>query len=657
MTSEIEPLEPRSAARLAAIEAAGAVLDVRDLVVSSRGPAGLTNILSGVDLYVGRGETVAIVGESGSGKSMLAKSIVGLLPAGVDALSGTIAFDGTELSGLSPKARARYRGGKMTLLFQDPFTSLNPLLHCGKHIVEGLQLQRGKRLTRAAGRDAAITRLAEVGIDDPTVVDRYPFQLSGGMRQRVALAAALAGDPELLIADEPSTALDVTTQAEILELLRRTQEARGMSLVLITHDLRVAFSVCDRIYVLYAGSVLEVGKGRDVQTSPLHPYTHGLLLSEPTAHRRQVELRSIEGTVPRPDSVKTECPFATRCQWVEPQCRAGRPALLPVALDRQSRCIRLDDIAPEMAAERSAFTLEPDAAPPMPEQSVAEIARVIDVHKTFMVSGRRQVRALRGVTLAIRRGESVGLVGESGSGKTTLGRCIAGLETVTGGRIELQDGAGALIAPGEHAARRLVQIVFQDPYSSLDPRQRVGAALAEPLRQMGMDKSTARRKVAQLLHTVGLPEQYARRRPDALSGGERQRIAIARALTVEPQLLVCDEPVSALDVSVQAQILRLFRSLRDELGLSLLFITHDLAVVRQVVDTVHILYQGEVVESGPVDEVMDRPQHEYTRRLIASIPSEEHDMTARPGLVEAATSVVHDIIKDDTRQADLEGLR
>ena len=291
--------------------------------------------------------------------------------------------------------------------------------------------------------------------------------------------------------------------------------------------------------------------------------------------------------------------------------------------------MRLDEIGAEMRHDRESFTSGVGVTPAPTSAAANAIVTVTDVHKSFIVGRGRQVPALRGVSLIVERGESVGLVGESGSGKTTLGRCIAGLERTTSGSISLSV-AGATpdtIDPLDARARRLVQIIFQDPYSSLDPRQRIGAALAEPLRQIGVSPAEASRRVSQLLETVGLPASYARRRPDALSGGERQRIAIARALTVEPKLLVCDEPVSALDVSVQAQILGLFRNLRDELGLSLLFITHDLAVVRQVVDTVHILYRGEVVESGPVDDVMDRPQHEYTKRLIASIPGEEHDMT------------------------------
>jgi peptide/nickel transport system ATP-binding protein len=602
------------------------LLDLRDVTVKHRPSTGDVTIVSAVDFRVAPGETVGIVGESGSGKSILSKAIVGLLPPGVEVVEGSIAYKGVDLQALSSKDRAAYRGEQITLMFQDPFTMLNPLLRSGTHITEGLKLHRGRRLSRAEGRVEAINRLAEVGIDDPDVVDRYPFELSGGMRQRVALAAALARDPNLLIADEPSTALDVTTQAEILALLKRTQEARNMSLVLITHDLRVAFSVCDRVYVLYAGSVLEVGRAKELQIQPLHPYTHGLLLSEPTAQSRQAELKSIEGTVPRPDDVATQCTFAPRCAFVADTCRAGRPPLVERGAGHLTRCIRVDEVVDSLRSEHAAIR---KAVPvDFDETKIADpIASIVDVVKTFRTGRGDGVKALRGVSMDIGRGSSVGLVGESGSGKTTLGRCVVGLDTPTSGEIRLiPDGATrdeGFYLPTNRASRKVVQIVFQDPYSSLDPRQKIGAALVEPILSDGFSRAAALRRSEELLDTVGLPTSYVKKHPASLSGGERQRVAIARALSLEPGLLVCDEPVSALDVSVQAQILKLFRELQERLNLSLLFITHDLAVVRQVVDSVHILYQGEVVESGPIDDVMDRPSHEYTQKLIASIPGEE----------------------------------
>lgn len=603
-----------------------ALLSVRDLSVVHKASAGPATILSNVNLDIGRGETIGIVGESGSGKSILSKAIVDLLPPGVVVSGGSITYDGESLLDLDAKRRAEYRGERITLMYQDPFTMLNPLLRSGVHIVEGLRLSSDTKISKAEGRKEAIRRLAEVGITDPDVVDRYTFELSGGMRQRVALAAALARDPDLLIADEPSTALDVTTQAEILRLLSEAQQSRQMSLVLITHDLRVAFSVCDRVYVLYAGSVLEVGKAESLQRQPLHPYTHGLLLSEPTATSRQAELLSIEGTVPRPDEVATQCPFAPRCAWVADACVAGRPPMSEVEPLHLSRCIRVPEIVPSMHSERAVVLAPVEVVPITAREIVNPIVSVRDVHKVFPTGRGSGVHALRGVSMDIARGDSVGLVGESGSGKTTLGRCIVGLDTVTEGEIRLiPDTATAeegFLHPTDRESRRVVQIVFQDPYSSLDPRQKIGSALMEPVRSLGATRAEASAKAAELIEAVGLPKAYLKRHPSALSGGERQRVAIARALSLEPDMLVCDEPVSALDVSVQAQILKLFREVRESFGVSLLFITHDLAVVRQVVDTVHILYQGEVVESGDIDTVMDTPSHAYTRRLIASIPGE-----------------------------------
>ena len=450
-----------------------------------------------------------------------------------------------------------------------------------------------------------------------------PFQLSGGMCQRVALAAALARDPELLIADEPSTALDVTTQAEIMKLLKRVQVERGMSMILITHDLRLAFSTCDRVYVLYAGSLLEVGDTRGVERDPQHPYTLGLLLSEPPAEKRVPRLIAIRGSVPRPDDVADRCAFTDRCDWAADICRIAKPALSEIAPGRFSACVRLRDIEEDMRALRRR-ALEPMPARREGRAGEAPLLRVRNLEKTFLLRRGEPVQALKGVSLEIAPGESVGLVGESGSGKTTLGRCIVGLETPTSGTIEV-DGVsasdyGALSRDERSRIRRTVQMVFQDPYSTLNPRHSVRRSLGEALRTIGQFGETAHARVHDLLRDVGLPEDYSGRRPASLSGGERQRVAVARSLAIGPKILVCDEPVSALDVSVQAQILNLFKRLHDELGLSYLFITHDLAVVRQVADRVYVLYRGEVVEEGATEDVMSRPQHPYTKRLIDSIP-------------------------------------
>ena len=544
--------------------------------------------------------------------------------------TGEVNYGGRNLLAGSERAMTHVRGSEIGLIFQDPFTMLNPLLPCGKHIEESLRAGADhRRGSRGMGAEVA-RRLAEVGIDDPKVADRYPFELSGGMRQRVGIAAALARDPRLLIADEPSTALDVTTQKEILALLKSLQESRGMGLILITHDLRVAFAMCDRIYVLYAGSVLEVGPSTTVEQEPLHPYTLGLLLSEPPADRRLEQFATIEGSVPDPDDVARRCTFAPRCGWATDVCRAGKPLLVEVGERRLSACVRLPEIREQMLASRQ--LAEQSAGAPDAPPSADPLVSVTGVRKVFKAGSggmrkTQKVVALDGVSIKVGAHESVGLVGESGSGKTTLGRCLVGLETPTDGEIVI-DGVDAsryhkLSSKDRKRMRRTVQIIFQDPYSTLNPKRSVGTTLTEALAVGYPDEKKVGRKLDGLLERVGLPASYAKRKPGALSGGERQRVAIARALAVNPRLIVCDEPVSALDVSVQAQILNLFREIRDELGISYLFITHDLAVVRQIVDRVYVLCKGEIVEEGQVGRVLDQPQHPYTVKLVDSIPRSE----------------------------------
>jgi peptide/nickel transport system ATP-binding protein len=598
------------------------LLRVEGLTIRSSIAGRERTIVSDIRLEAGVGETIGIVGESGSGKSLTARAIIGLLPQGVHA-TGTIAYAGRNLLGLPERELERLRGGEIGLVFQDPYTMLNPLRRCGRHIDEMLVGPTGRRLSRKERRAEAERRLAEVGIDDGRVADRYPFELSGGMRQRVGIAAALARDPKVLIADEPSTALDVTTQRDLLVLMKSLQQSRGMTLILITHDLRVAFAMCGRIYVLYAGSVLETGPALAIDQEPLHPYTLGLLLSDPPLDRRLSRLPSVEGAVAEPDEVAGRCPFSPRCRWVGPVCCDAPTPLRPVGDGRESACIRLEEIAAGMEAQR---LLVPASAEPAVPQTDRPLVQVTDLSKLF-VTGKRRVDALAGVSIEVGENESVGLVGESGSGKTTLARCIVGLETPTSGSIcvaGLDASNYAKLSAGETSRlRHLVQIVFQDPYSSLNPMRTIGSALKEAVTLVDGRVRRADTVVSELLTRVGLPADYAARKPIALSGGERQRVAIARALAAKPKLLICDEPVSALDVSVQAQILNLFASLRDEYGISYLFVTHDLAVVRQVVDRVYVMHRGRVVEEGPVDGVLDHPRDDYTRRLVASVPRTE----------------------------------
>ncbi len=567
-------------------------------------------IVSDLGFHLEPGETIGIVGESGSGKSLTARALMGLLPRNVTA-TGEVAYQGRQLLGLRNSQLAAVRGTELTLLLQNPFTLLNPLLRCGAHIEESLNAEGGRKLARAERRAEAVRRLAEVGIDDPRVARRYPFQLSGGMQQRVGLAAALARDPRILIADEPTTALDVTTQMEIVDLLKAVQARRGMGLILITHDLRLAFAVCDRIYVLYAGSLLEAGNAREVEREPLHPYSLGLLLSEPTVDHRHAKLLAIPGSVPHHDEVANRCAFAARCEWLGEECVARRPELVRLSATRASACVRIGEIRAQPAERRRRFEPAPTGELVTAHPEVPPIVEVRDIVKTF----DGDIQALKGVSIRAERGESIGIVGESGSGKTTLARCLLGLETPTSGTISLA-GVDAgdyskLSRADQLRLRKAVQIVFQDPYSSLNPARTIGATLAE-----ACERAKSGSSVSDLLARVGLPAAYARRKPAALSGGERQRVAVARAIAVEPEILVCDEPVSALDVSVQAQILNLLGELRDQLKLTYVFITHDLAVVRQVVDRAYVFSRGEIVEEGPVEQILERPKHPYTARLL-----------------------------------------
>ncbi|HUZ55155.1 MAG TPA: ABC transporter ATP-binding protein [Streptosporangiaceae bacterium] len=607
--------------------ALGPVLEVEGLRIERIRQGRQATIVRAADLALGPGETIGIVGESGSGKSMTARAIMGLLPKGLVA-SGQVRYRGLNLLELPERELQAQRGGEIGLILQDPFTMLNPVMTCGKII--GESLLRERRLSRDARREEVVRRLAEVGIRDASVADRYPFQLSGGMRQRVGIAAALARDPRVLLADEPTTALDVTTQREVLALIKGIQAARGMSLILITHDLRVAFAVCDRVYVLYAGSLIEVGRSAELDAEPLHPYTLGLLLSEPSAERRTGELMTIPGSVPAPDDVAGSCTFAPRCRWAAPACTEGSPPLAEVAPGRLSACVRVSEIRAEMAILRRQGEKEVDAGPSSSGAATALI-QVQDARKVFR-NGRRTVAALDGVSIEVGENESVGIVGESGSGKTTLARILVGLEQPTSGQI-LIGGIPAsnwanLSSRDQRKLRSTIQIVFQDPYSSLNPMRSIGSILREAIAIGEPEMKDRNAEVGNLLRSVGLPADYAARKPVALSGGERQRVAIARVLAAQPRILICDEPVSALDMSVQAQILNLLIKLRTERGLGYLFITHDLSIVRQVTERLYVMHGGKVVESGPTEDVLSNPRDPYTATLLKSVPRPEPEWLA-----------------------------
>ncbi len=579
---------------------------VRAEGISVHGPAG--EIVRRVSFSVEVGRTLGIVGESGSGKSLTARALCGLLPPGLRA-GGAVHFGGVSvtLPGTAGEWQAQ-RGAAVALVPQDPFTSLSPAHRCGEQVAWSLRrrLDGGPvppgRSSRAELSDQVNGYLAEVNLP-PDVARRYPGELSGGMRQRVAVAAALAAGPLLMIADEPTTALDASTRGDLLELLARLQRQHGMALVLISHDVAMVRGVADDVIVMYAGRVVETGPARQVLDRPAHPYTVALKVSEPPLGRRLKRLIALPGRVPPPGQRPAGCVFAQRCELARAECSVREPELAPVPGGVEVACV---------------VSKGPLALPELHEvvelpAAVTGVPAALEARDLFKSFGSHLV--LKGVSLDVRRGGCTGLVGGSGSGKTTFARCVAGLEHPDRG----------VISFGGHAVTRRsaeqVQLVFQDPYSTLNPKMRVGTALAEAARACSSGRPSS---PEQLLDLVGLPAAFARKYPRDLSGGERQRVAIARSLAPAPELLICDEPVSALDVSVQAQVLNLLTDLRERLGLSVLFISHDLAVVRQVSDVVYVLHHGQVVESGPTADVLRSPSADYTRRLLAAVsPREE----------------------------------
>jgi peptide/nickel transport system ATP-binding protein len=580
--------------------------------------------VDGVSFDIGADECVVLLGESGCGKSMTALAVMRLLPEVARVASGRASLGDTELFGLTEAAMGEVRGGRLGMVFQEPQTSLNPVMTVAGQIAEVLAAHR--RLGGNAARDEMVRLMAAVGLPEERL-DAYPFQLSGGQRQRALIAMMLAGEPEVLIADEPTTALDVTVQAQILRLLRDLQRRRGMGLLLITHDLDVARDMADRVAVMYAGQIVEWTTRARLFESPMHPYTRRLFDVLPSAVRRGERLAQLPGMVPAADVKVAGCRFADRCTEAVAACRTDAQELREVAPGHWLRC-RL--------GEAGATSLRPAPTPAAGEGSVAPapalsvpLLELRDLQVHFPIRKglfRRvvgQVRAVDGVSLSIAAGETLALVGESGCGKTTLARAVLRLIEPTGGAVLLAgaDLAG-LDAESLRRKRSFMQIVFQDPFSSLNPRMRVGDIIAEGLAALRPDLGATRRqaRVAELLDRVGLPRDAAGRYPHEFSGGQRQRVAIARALAVEPGLLICDEPTSALDVSVQAQILNLLSDLQREQGLAYLFITHNLPVVAYLAHRVAVMYRGRIVEEGETGALMAAPAHEYTRMLLDSAP-------------------------------------
>ncbi|MEW2517564.1 ABC transporter ATP-binding protein [Actinacidiphila alni] len=577
------------------------LLDIEDLRISYRGRTGPVPAVRGIDLTVRPGEVVALVGESGSGKSTAAHAVLGLLPRGGSLDGGTIRFGGTDLAGLGEDALRGFRGKEIGLIPQDPMISLNPVRRIGPQVAEALLVHR------LADREAAARRtlelLDEAGLPDPAVTARrYPHELSGGMCQRVLIAVALAARPRLVIADEPTSALDVTVQRRILDHIGTLTRERGIAVLLITHDLAVAADRADRVSVMARGEIVETGSVRQVLRRPAHPYTRGLLAAAPGLDGAWARVALKE---PAPEGPASEG-SATKEPAPEGSARDGSAAAEPTQ---------------EAPVRSAAKEPAPEAATP----DEGDLVVAEDLVKEF--PGRRGTRrpgprAVDGVSLRIGRGETLALVGESGSGKSTTARMLVRLTGATSGRITFTGQDITRLGGGDlRRLRRRMQIVQQSPYASLSPRLSVAEIVTEPLRAFRVGSRAERaRRAAELIDRVRLPTAVLGRRAAELSGGQRQRVAIARALALEPDLVVCDEPVSALDVSSQAQVLDLLAALQSDLGISCLFISHDLAVVRRIAHRVAVMRAGRIVETGPVGQVFTRPAHPYTHDLLAAVP-------------------------------------
>ena len=600
------------------------VLEIDDLHVHFTTSHGTVRAVEGVTYSVHPGEMVAIVGESGSGKSVSALAVMRLLPPqSARIVKGTIRFEGRSLLDLDDESMRQVRGRSISMIFQEPMTSLNPVLSIGLQIKEPLLIHMG--MSEEAATERAIELLTLVGITDPASrLVQYPHQLSGGMRQRVMIAIGLACNPKLLIADEPTTALDVTIQAQILELMKDLSRRLGIAVIIITHNLGIVARYADRVNVMYAARIVESGTAERVFGRPLHPYARGLLSAVPRLDKgRASKLATIEGSPPNLLNPPEGCRFRPRCRYAIDVCTEV-PPFREIEPGHFAGCHRTPEIETLDRATEGADAPETTSV----GTDGAEMLAIKGASKFFPVGGgflngeTRYVRAINDVTLAVRKGETLGLVGESGCGKSTLGRLVLRLDEPTGGEI-LFDGVDlARLKRREMIAiRKKMQVIFQDPYSSLNPRMTVGQIIGEPMYVHGiLPKDRIDERVAELLQVVGLFPYMALRYPHELSGGQRQRVGIARALAVNPEVIVCDEAVSALDVSIQGQVINLLEDLQKKLGLTYLFIAHDLAVVRHISTRVAVMYLGRIVELADSAELFANPKHPYTQALLAAAP-------------------------------------
>jgi len=627
------------------------ILKVKDLKTYFKTSNGLAKAVDGVSFEIPKGGTFALVGESGSGKSITALSIIQLVPEPAGYIAGgEVILNGTDIVPLDERKKREIRGNKISMIFQEPMTSLNPVFTIGDQVMEAIVLHQDKSRTEA--KRAAIEMLDKVQLPDPErLFNEYPHRLSGGQRQRVMIAMALACKPDLLIADEPTTALDVTIQEEILKLIREMKAQTGTAILLITHNMALVYQNADVVGVMYAGKLVEVAPGKALFRNPMHPYTVKLLRSIPGHEKRGKALDTIAGTVPPATSYPKGCHFAGRCPREMEGCAMIEPPLTEWAPGHQAAC-HLYDAAFMSQPHSRPLRQEPDILPPLTvppaeREALLEVKGLktwYPIKKGVLKRTVGFVKAVDGIDIDVKKGSTLALVGESGCGKTTAGKSILQLIRPTAGEIVFKGRDLSSLKERELKSHRsLLQIIFQDPYSSLNPRLTVRETIEEGLKAVrpGMKREERIEKVASVMERVGLSPEMMARYPHEFSGGQRQRIGIARALAVDPEFIVCDEAVSALDVSVQAQILNLLKSIQRDFGLSFLFITHDLSVVEYIADEVAVMYAGKIVERAPTAEIFSNPKNDYTKKLLSAVPRIDERLVSGwrlPG---------HDILKQD----------
>jgi len=627
------------------------ILKVNNLKTYFKTSSGLAKAVDGVSFEIPKGGTFALVGESGSGKSITALSIIQLVPEPAGYIAGgEVILNGTDIVPLDERKKREIRGNKISMIFQEPMTSLNPVFTIGDQVMEAIVLHQDKSRTEA--KRAAIEMLDKVQLPDPErLFNEYPHRLSGGQRQRVMIAMALACKPDLLIADEPTTALDVTIQEEILKLIREMKAQTGTAILLITHNMALVYQNADVVGVMYAGKLVEVAPGKALFRNPMHPYTVKLLRSIPGHEKRGKALDTIAGTVPPATSYPKGCHFAGRCPREMEGCAMIEPPLTEWAPGHQAAC-HLYDAAFMSQPHSRPLRQEPDILPPLTvppaeREALLEVKGLktwYPIKKGVLKRTVGFVKAVDGIDIDVKKGSTLALVGESGCGKTTAGKSILQLIRPTAGEIVFKGRDLSSLKERELKSHRsLLQIIFQDPYSSLNPRLTVRETIEEGLKAVrpGMKREERIEKVASVMERVGLSPEMMARYPHEFSGGQRQRIGIARALAVDPEFIVCDEAVSALDVSVQAQILNLLKSIQRDFGLSFLFITHDLSVVEYIADEVAVMYAGKIVERAPTAEIFSNPKNDYTKKLLSAVPRIDERLVSGwrlPG---------HDILKQD----------